>query len=154
MSIKRFIIRVYGMIHHNWDELLLAEEFHFNTFMRKFPGGGLEFGEGPVECLTREIYEELSVQLLIGDHLHTTSVFIQSAFNIEHQVIGIYYLVEADNELILRFRDDYSLPERNGVENFRWIHPDQLSISDLTFEADQQAFTTFLRKRNEMKGAL
>lgn len=144
---------MYGMIHHNWDELLLAEEFHFNTFMRKFPGGGLEFGEGPVDCLAREISEELGVRLPIGEHLHTTSIFIQSAFNIEHQVIGIYYMVEANDELIRRFRDEYSLPETNGLENFRWINPDGISLSDITFEADQQAFATFLRKRDERRRA-
>jgi 8-oxo-dGTP pyrophosphatase MutT (NUDIX family) len=154
MPIKRFIIRVYGLIHRNWDEVLLAEEFHFNTFMRKFPGGGLEFGEGPAECLMREIREELGVSLQLGEHLHTTSVFIQSAFNEEHQVIGIYYMVDADDELIARFRDDYSLPEENGVENFRWIHPESISLSDITFAADQQAFEVFLRKRSERKGGL
>lgn len=149
MQGKRFIVRVYGIIHHRWEEILIAEEFHFNTFMRKFPGGGLEFGEGPAECLFREITEELNLEMPVGDLLHTTRVFIQSAFNPDHQVLGIYYLVEATDEALTRFRSRYDRPSLNGQEQFRWVRPEDISADDFTFPADQQAFEAFMYRKKE-----
>lgn len=152
MAVERFIVRVYGFIHCDWKELLIAEEYHYDTFMRKFPGGGLEFGEGPRDCLQRELKEELNTALAIGDHLHTTGVFIQSAFREEHQVIGIYYLLEADRELLDRFREHPPLPAQNGMEQFRWVSVDKLSLTDITFPADRQAFEAFLFRKKSVTG--
>ncbi len=152
MQGKRFVIRVYGLIHHHWNEVLVAEEFHFDTFMRKFPGGGLEFGEGPAECLYREMQEELNLLLPVGDLLHTTRVFIQSAFNPDHQVLGIYYLVEASDEAVVKYRDSYLLPSRNGEEQFKWVSPEEVNAHDFTFPADQQAFEAFLNVRRKVRG--
>lgn len=145
MEVKRFVIRVYGLIHSAMKEVLIAEEFHYNTFMRKFPGGGLDFGEGTVDCLRREIREELNVDAEIGAHLHTTDVFVQSAFNGEHQVVGIYYLVEAPVELLKKHRDSYELPVVNGEERFRWVAVSDLAKEEFTFPVDQMAVKAFLK---------
>lgn len=151
MQGKRFIVRVYGLIHNQWEEVLLAEEFHFNTFMRKFPGGGLEFGEGPADCLHREMQEELNVKLPVGELLHTTRVFIQSAFNPDHQVLGIYFLVEADEQILQTFREGIRIPSQNGEEFFRWVSSENLKPDDITFPADRQAFEAFLELRERKK---
>lgn len=34
----------------------------------KFPGGGLEYGEGVLECLHREFDEELNVKIDVIEH--------------------------------------------------------------------------------------
>ncbi len=154
MEGKRFIVRVYGLIHNDWKEVLVAEEFHFNTFMRKFPGGGLEFGEGPADCLFREMNEELNVSLPVGDLLHTTRVFIQSAFNPNHQVLGIYFLVKADDRIKDKFRDQSVMPTENGQEFFRWELVENLSSSNLTFPADQQAYEAFLEIRSKLEKSI
>ncbi len=57
---KFFNIRVYAFILNSYEEVLIAEEFHYDTFMRKLPGGGLQFGEGIYDALIREIREELN----------------------------------------------------------------------------------------------
>ena len=60
MAVKngQFVIRVYGIIINNRNEILVSDEFQFNIKMTKFPGGGLHFGEGPEDCLRREFKEE------------------------------------------------------------------------------------------------
>lgn len=129
------------------NELLVAEEFHFDMFMRKFPGGGLQFGEGPEDALKRELKEELDIDVQIGRHLHTTDIFVQSAFNADHQVIGIYYDVAAPPGLEARFRDVDKNNWKNGDVTFSWRSLDEIQSADLTFPVDIRALEVFLALR-------
>jgi len=54
----QFVIRVYGLIINANKEVLISDEYVLKTYMTKFPGGGLEFGEGTIDCLKREFREE------------------------------------------------------------------------------------------------
>src|SRR5690606_28517719 len=58
----------------------------------KFPGGGLDWGEGTIDCLAREWKEELGLDIEVRDHFYTTDFFQHSAFD-DSQVISIYYKV-------------------------------------------------------------
>lgn len=88
---KRFNIRVYGIWIHN-DKILVNEEQIRSRKVIKFPGGGLDWGEGTIDCLKREWKEELGTDIEILDHFYTTDFFQHSAFD-DSQVISIYYLV-------------------------------------------------------------
>ncbi|MBK9638804.1 MAG: NUDIX domain-containing protein [Bacteroidetes bacterium] len=146
-SKKIFIIRVYGFIINDENEILVAEEFHYNTFMRKFPGGGLEHGEGITDCLRRELKEELGFDLLILEQVYITPTFVTSAFNELAQVIGVYYRVSPMIEMNTLYRENILPPAENGKEIFKWISIDALSISDFTFKTDQDAFEYLLTTR-------
>lgn len=90
---KRFNIRVYGIYIDN-DRILVNEELIRGRKVIKFPGGGLDWGEGLAECLKREWKEELNVDITISRHFYTTDFFQASAFD-DSQVISVYYLVQA-----------------------------------------------------------
>lgn len=90
-----FNIRVYGILLGKDQQVLVSDEFIRGNKYTKFPGGGLEFGEGTRDCLAREFLEEMSLSVRVTDHLYTTDFFQMSAFNPEHQIISIYYRVEA-----------------------------------------------------------
>lgn len=139
ISDKFFNVRVYGLLISPDAELLIAEEFHYDTFMRKLPGGGLQFGEGTVDCLIRELEEEMDVTVDNLTHFHTTDFFIQSAFNESHQVIAIYYKVIPPAILKDRFRETTEIPVKNGQEVFKWVKIRNLNWEDFTFPADQAA---------------
>ena len=62
---KRFNIRVYGIVVNDRNELLVSDELVKGMQFTKFPGGGLEWGEGTQDCLVREFREEL-LPLLFG----------------------------------------------------------------------------------------
>ena len=47
---NQFNLRVYGFIINKNQEVLLSDEFRFESFFTKFPGGGVEYGGGVFEC--------------------------------------------------------------------------------------------------------
>ncbi|HQY12896.1 MAG TPA: NUDIX domain-containing protein, partial [Ferruginibacter sp.] len=90
-----FNIRVYGILMNEQQQVLVSDEFIRGKYYTKFPGGGLEFGEGTRECLAREFMEEMNLKVEVGDHIYTTDFYQVSAFNPGHQIISIYYFVKA-----------------------------------------------------------
>lgn len=91
---KRFNIRVYGIWVHD-GRILANEEQIRGQKVIKFPGGGLDWGEGTIDCLKREWKEELNLDIEVKEHFYTTEFFQLSAFD-HSQVISIYYFVSAD----------------------------------------------------------
>lgn len=141
---KFFNVRVYAFILNSADEVLIAEEFHYNTFMRKFPGGGLQFGEGVYDALLREIKEELNQEVESATHFYTTDFFVQSKFNDDHQVIGIYYIVHLKNDASHLYRKNDRVVNANGMEAFKWKKISELQSDDFTFPVDKKAVEVFL----------
>lgn len=93
MQPKRFNVRVYGIWIHEEKLLINEERIHGRTII-KFPGGGLDLGEGIIECLIREWKEELGLDIEVLEHFYTTDFFQPSAFD-DSQVISIYYRVRS-----------------------------------------------------------
>ena len=95
----RFNLRVYGILINDKKQVLVADEYIRGGFYTKFPGGGMEFGEGTRDCLKRELREELGIDAEIGEHIYTTDYFQMSAFRPEDQIISIYYFAKQLEEL-------------------------------------------------------
>ncbi|MFZ9661687.1 MAG: NUDIX domain-containing protein, partial [Chitinophagaceae bacterium] len=99
MELPKFNIRVYGILVDELRGVLVSDEKIRGNLYTKFPGGGLEFGEGTRECLKREFMEEMGLQVEIGAHIYTTDFFQISAFNPGHQIISIYYHARAMEDI-------------------------------------------------------
>ncbi|MBK7110580.1 MAG: NUDIX domain-containing protein [Chitinophagales bacterium] len=130
-----FTIRVYGLWLHN-NSVLLSNESVKGVQVIKFPGGGLEFGEGTIDCLKREFIEELGLKIRVLRHLYTTDFFVQSFLNDQQQVISIYYLIEAEEIS----NDGYKNLPFNAENNqsFLWKRWDELQEKDLNFPIDKE----------------
>ena len=125
-----FNIRVYGIIISEDNQVLVSDEFIRGNYYTKFPGGGLEFGEGTRDCLVREFMEEMNLKVDVKEHLYTTDFFQMSAFNPEHQIVSIYYRVFPLEEIKVPLRnkafefDDKQMAvykETGETETFRMI---------------------------------
>lgn len=136
--VDKFNIRVYG-IWINDKKILLSNEDINGFKMTKLPGGGLEFGEGLRDGLQREFKEELGVDIHIERLVHTTDVFIRSAFRQNEQVIASHYLVSSD-ALITSYTTQQST-NLGGVNNhrFQWVDWNKDVLEQLTFEMDKLA---------------
>ena len=140
MSDKRFNVRVYGIVINQHDELLVSDELIQGIQFTKFPGGGLEWGEGTRTCLQREFMEELEQEVEVLEHYFTTDYFQQSAFKDSDQLISIYYKVRLLGELNFptsstpfNFPDDVG----NQFEVQRWIPLSALSPDDFKWPVDK-----------------
>ena len=58
-----FNIRVYGILINEQKQVLVSDEFIRGNYYTKFCGGGLEKGEGTIDCLKREFIEEMKLNL-------------------------------------------------------------------------------------------
>ena len=96
-----FTIRVYGVLFNEQQQVLVSDEFVLGHYYTKFGGGGLELGEGTIDCLKREFMEEMNLKVDILEHIYTTDFYQRSAFNPEQQIISIYYLVKALEPLLV-----------------------------------------------------
>lgn len=136
-----FNVRVYGIMINDQRQVLVSDEYIRGGYYTKFPGGGLEFGEGTLECIVREWQEELGQDVKVVEHIYTTDFFQISAFDNETQIISIYYLVTPTSPFtapVLVTPFDFDVPE--GVEEMeraRWINWDDFSAEAVTLPIDK-----------------
>ena len=133
-----FNIRVYGLLINDEDEVLISDEQEYGIRFTKFPGGGLEFGEGLIEGLKREFLEECFAEVDIAAHFYTTDFFVKSAFN-DSQVISVYYRVINTTALNLAIKTRVFDFEGEGevLQAFRWVKITKLNPDDFLFPTDQ-----------------
>ena len=138
MNSKVFNVRVYGLLINDNNEVLISDEQEYGFRFTKFPGGGLEYGEGLIEGLKREYVEECNTEVEIISHFYTTDFFVKSAFN-DSQIISIYYLVKAVSDL--RFATKTVVFDFEGegdvLQSFRWVKLSELTVDAFTFPTDQ-----------------
>ena len=135
-----FNVRVYGILVNERGEVLVSDEFIGGREITKFPGGGLEFGEGAIEAIKREMMEETATEVEVVGHFYTTDFFQVSAFNPKAQVISIYYIIKAITSLKTKVSDKaFDFPERaEGAISFRWIALEMISEEHFTFPIDKK----------------
>jgi ADP-ribose pyrophosphatase YjhB (NUDIX family) len=145
-ALPLFNLRVYGVLINEKKQVLVSDEFIRGKHYTKFPGGGLEFGEGTRDCLVREFLEEMNLKVEVGEHIYTTDYFQVSAFNPAHQIISIYYYVKALEPITVRLSDkefDFdeeqmkTYKESGETETFRFIEWKDLNEDCVTLPIDK-----------------
>jgi ADP-ribose pyrophosphatase YjhB (NUDIX family) len=141
-----FNLRVYGVLINDKRQVLVSDEFIRGNYYTKFPGGGLEFGEGTRECLKREFIEEMNLKIDVGEHIYTTDYFQLSAFNPQHQIISIYYFAHVLEPILAPLRtkpfdfDEQQLKVYEATketETFRFIAWEEFSPESMTLPIDK-----------------
>ena len=134
-----FNVRVYGLLINDQNQILMSDEQEQGMRFVKFPGGGLEYGEGMIEGLKREFVEECHVEIEIIRHFYTTDFFVKSAFN-DSQIISIYYLVKNIDPINLNIKTvvfDFD-GEGDTLQAFRWVNLTDLHLEDFIFPTDER----------------
>ena len=152
MKENNFAVRIYGILINDAGQVLITDEIFKGKQLIKFPGGGLEYGEGTIECLQREGREEMGLKVEVGEHFYTTDFFLPSIFNNNCQVVCIYYRINvADYNLIKTSQKKFDFPEqKDGAVVFRWVNVKDILSEDFTFENDRRVAKILFEKL--MKG--
>ena len=131
-SISRFNIRVYALIIFK-NKILLSRELIQNKLIYKFPGGGVELGEGFVDALQREAKEEMGQHLNHITHFYTTDFFQRSSFDSSEQLISVYFKASLSQHLNNRLK----IPVKDQPV-FEWKTLVDLNEEDLHFPIDKK----------------
>ena len=139
MSKPLFNVRVYGLLLNDNHEVLLSDEEEFGKRFTKFPGGGLEYGEGLIEGLKREFLEECNLAVEVEKHFYTTDFFVESVFG-GGQLISVYYLVKPQHSIDFKISSlpfDFEVQNAAAKQSFRFISIKELGEEHVTFPIDK-----------------
>jgi len=150
MTITRFNIRVYLLLlDETKTHILLSDEIINGEFITKFPGGGLEYGEGILDCLHREAKEELGQEVEVIRQYYTTERFQVSMIRPDEQVICVYYQCFLAKDSAGKRKPKFRVTDkkfdfvefREREESFRWQPIGSLVPDELSLPFDQQIAT-------------
>lgn len=114
---------------------MISDERRNGVSFTKFPGGGLEKGEGLADCLKRELMEELEIDATIGELFYVNEFYQQSAFRESDQLISFYYEVtDYSGEISV---SNHEVPLKEEGEKFRWVSIEELNAEMMTFPIDK-----------------
>lgn len=110
----------------------------------KFPGGGLEWGEGTTACLRREALEELGQPVEVERLVHVSQRAHISSFDPNQQVIAVHYAARLEGEV--GFEDDGVLDDVFGKrvpmmhQRLGWRDVHSLETREFQFASDREAW--------------
>jgi 8-oxo-dGTP diphosphatase len=148
MDKSHFNVRVYGLLMNEQQQILLSDEEEFGKRFIKFPGGGLEYGEGLIEGLKREFIEECNLSIEIDHHFYTTDFFVESVFG-GGQLISVYYLVTPKQDINFKLADfefDFAEQEISAKQSFRFVSIKDLEEKHVTFPVDKHVVNLLREK--------
>lgn len=140
------VVRVYGIVINDQRQVLVSDELIRGGYYTKFCGGGLEKGEGTIDCLVREFREEMDLPVKVLEHIYTTDFYQQSAFNPDHQILSVYYLAEPLEKIKAPLRDSpfafdkaqmLVYDQMGSVETFRFVDKKDFSADTMTLPIDK-----------------
>jgi mutator protein MutT len=135
--LSKFNLRVYALIINEKQEILLSDENRFGKFFTKFPGGGVEHGEGIQGALFRELQEELHLEITSADFFYFNEFHQASSFD-QSNLVAFYYIVNIQKAAVQLQEEGYTIPFEQEQELQRWKAVQELQKDELTFPIDQK----------------
>ena len=127
-----------GLIRDDRGRLLIAQRPLDGLLggLWEFPGGKVEHGEGLVDCLKRELREELAIEVEVGG-LFTV---------VDHAFTHFKITLHAFDCRYLGALPPYSEPQAIGVINWAWVS--EAELADYSFgKADRMVIAELARRR-------
>jgi ADP-ribose pyrophosphatase YjhB (NUDIX family) len=145
--IQRFNLRVYAIIINEQNEILLSKERRGDVEFTKFPGGGVELGEGILEALHREIKEELNAEIQGAELFFVNDFFQASAFRPDDQIVCFYYSVKLRDISVIQCKPRHPIGSSNHLdfETPTWCSLCTIRPEILTFDLDKVLLMRLLK---------
>lgn len=109
-----------AIIIHNHQVLSTQRSYGEYQGWWEFPGGKINPNETPVEALKREIKEELAAEIIIDQHLITTT-YTYPTF---HLTMDCYLCRLENNQFTLLEHQAYKWLSLNELDTVKWLQAD------------------------------
>ena len=93
----------------------------------EFPGGKVEEKETFVSALIREIEEELSLKIQVGDKI--TSIDLKASD--KHLSVHYFYALILSGQITLNVHSEFKWVERDQLDSFKYIDGDRYVLKHL-----------------------
>ena len=108
--------------------LIANRSFEANSSgLWEFPGGKVEKKETFVSALIREIQEELSLKIQVGDKI--TSIDLKTSD--KNISVHYFYALILSGQIILNVHSEFKWVERNQLDSFKYIDGDRYVLKYL-----------------------
>lgn len=87
----------------------------------EFPGGKIEEGETPQQALEREIQEELTVQIKVGELIHS----IEYDYQTFHLSMDCFWAEVRSGELVLKEAEAAKWLSAEELNSVKWLPADE-----------------------------
>ena len=112
------------------DNLFLIANRSFkanSSGLWEFPGGKVEEKETFVSALIREIEEELSLKIQVGDKI--TSIDLKASD--KHLFVHYFYALILSGQITLNVHSEFKWVERDQLSSFKYIDGDRYVLKHL-----------------------
>lgn len=118
------LVGVVGVIFNDEGRILVAEHVYRSRYRWGLPGGWVERGEDPAAALARELREELSMEIEIGEVLLCRTEATEKRA-LSAQGIGVAFACRAVSEPVVSSKE---------ILRTRWMAPEEIGADLLPFQ--------------------
>jgi 8-oxo-dGTP diphosphatase len=125
------IIKVCAALIFDGDKVLLTSrpEHQDHAGYWEFPGGKIEAGESPAQCLCRELKEELNIEVRVYD----TVYMLEYEYPDKHVSLRFMRCIIEDNQDIQALeQQEYAWVKRNELSDYNLLPADEPIAKFLT----------------------
>lgn len=121
-------VKVVAAVLHSDDKVFATARGYGDYKGRwEFPGGKIEPGETPRQALEREIWEELNVQIEVGEKIGT----IEWDYPTFHLSMDCFWCVIVAGELVLKEAEAAKWLGKGELDSVDWLPADRELVERL-----------------------
>ena len=134
----KILISSSVIIYNNKNQVLLAKRSankKIDPNLWETIGGTVEFGESPLECLEREIKEELGCKLL---NIKFFNIYNYVNDTLKRQVISIQYIANIEDKFKLN----------SEISELKWVNEEEVRKMKFSMNCKERVMDYFQQTKN------